>query len=516
MGRQIEKGATFLGVPMVKARNVLKAWANGSTWASVIANRRDVMLDPGIVTAILHEFEERGLIGQVPRPYYDETVLGLTEAGNAFVTASGRRRTAKAKAQTVLDQLLERCDALGRDPKSPLQVDQVWVFGSLLKEAVADVGDIDVVVLSRWSAAYEALPGDVRTREANRYAEHVWPASTGDSIFTQLTAYRRLFHRNVFGPTKHPLLSPGRLEDLVAMACPCRLAWDAQSGGRVDEPILDKHPLAGERDVEAVGEPLEMPDLAAVEAPLRPLPARQAEMYEIGLKTSRELLLVREDWESANHGAYRALVSAETAVLTKSEGVLAKYGRSAGIRLLASSRLDGVDRFGLVNTGPRHREFSGSALVERSIEERGNQVEYRMSIRFSDRKAATMWSAMPILARALMMAAADVRRAHARLVERGLKPDVSARFEVTSDNVASEAFVASLLQEALATGFWLGSTFAHHEGGVNATMTPDLPECWRSIGMEPSYSLLRDYVHYERPYVRFASTFSQRTGRAAF
>ena len=64
MSVSIEKGATFLGIPLVAVRNVLKAWRYGKTEdAHEIAIRKDVNLDPRTVMILLDELRDRDLIG---------------------------------------------------------------------------------------------------------------------------------------------------------------------------------------------------------------------------------------------------------------------------------------------------------------------------------------------------------------------------------------------------------------------------------------------------------------------
>jgi hypothetical protein len=62
MGVNIPNEARFLGVPLVKVRNVLKAWRYGkSVDAADIAKLANVGLDVRTVMMLLDELRDRGL-----------------------------------------------------------------------------------------------------------------------------------------------------------------------------------------------------------------------------------------------------------------------------------------------------------------------------------------------------------------------------------------------------------------------------------------------------------------------
>lgn len=107
MSVSIEKGATFLGIPLVTVRNVLKVWRYGqSTDAHQIAVRKDVSLDPRTVMTLLDELRDRGLIGP-EKSEIDQVFDGVTEAGRSLLVAKATRRTNKAKAWKILRGFLK-------------------------------------------------------------------------------------------------------------------------------------------------------------------------------------------------------------------------------------------------------------------------------------------------------------------------------------------------------------------------------------------------------------------------
>ena len=84
---------------------------------------------------VFEECLDRGLI--------DPTITKLTETGEALALAKANPRTPLAKAQAVLNSFLDRIEALRCNPDGVQDVDQVWLFGSLMRGADS-VGDIDV------------------------------------------------------------------------------------------------------------------------------------------------------------------------------------------------------------------------------------------------------------------------------------------------------------------------------------------------------------------------------------
>jgi hypothetical protein len=80
----IEKNTTFLGVPLVTVRDVLKSWRYGkSEDAHEIAVRKDVNLDPRTIMILLDQLRDRGLIGS-EKSEIDRAFDDLTEAGQAL------------------------------------------------------------------------------------------------------------------------------------------------------------------------------------------------------------------------------------------------------------------------------------------------------------------------------------------------------------------------------------------------------------------------------------------------
>lgn len=176
----------------------------------------------------------------------------------------------RSKKQTVLNEFLGRAEKLNADPDAVNFVEQVWLFGSVMREEPT-VNDIDIALITsrrpEYVQNYQAMCDRIQLL-ANRPDV---PESRRAQFVWNIEAW--LLERALYGPRRHPLLS-GVHEgkgDLIAVAAPCRLIFDRAQGGRVSEPILPHYPAADERSAD-LAPPSVMPDLAA--AALRPMDAR--------------------------------------------------------------------------------------------------------------------------------------------------------------------------------------------------------------------------------------------------
>jgi len=127
--------------------------------------------------AIMYEeWLDRGLIGADGN---------LTDKGKAIAAGKARKRVSCAEAQAILDDFLNRVDAVNRDRDHIVNVQQVWLYGSMLKEGVTAVADIDLAVLSsrrdEYHATLNAKDGGAKAKEQLRklLARHPDHPSTG-------------------------------------------------------------------------------------------------------------------------------------------------------------------------------------------------------------------------------------------------------------------------------------------------------------------------------------------------
>lgn len=210
---------------------------------------------------VFEECFDRGLIGP-------ET-LKITANGEILVGAKAMRRTPIAKAKTLLQDFLNRVDALNHDSQAVHYVNQVWLFGSLMREE-ATVGDIDLAIETErrpeFANNHDALQNQLKVF-ADGYSGYPWQLED------------RILNRMLFGARRHPLLAgvQTNTRDLASLAVPCRLIYERARGGNIDDPILPHHPNSAGR-AEGLTSSAEMPDLTP--APVRPMDARWVAGFE--------------------------------------------------------------------------------------------------------------------------------------------------------------------------------------------------------------------------------------------
>jgi predicted nucleotidyltransferase len=263
MGVNIPNEARFLGVPLVKVRNVLKAWRYGtSADAADIAKLANVGLDVRTVMMLLDELRDRGLIGE-EKTESGGSIDGLTEKGHALAIADARTRTPQKAAWKKFDDFLVSCAAVNDRSELPFYVKKVWLFGSMIDPAQVDVGDIDFVVeTGRRADASKSRKIYKRLAKGLRINTDSWDGYWKLDFLVE--------KRLLYGPRRHPLLKPSPLRDLQALACPCQLVF-TECHGRAMGPILEKHPSATEKK-DTVRNRFVLTDLFGESTALRPLP----------------------------------------------------------------------------------------------------------------------------------------------------------------------------------------------------------------------------------------------------
>ena len=196
---------------------------------SIFPHRRDGAI-------VYEECLDRGLI--------DRTTGKVTEAGLTLVRTKVMARTPLNKAKAVLEAFLGRVEQLNQDAEAISRVDEVWLFGSLMREEAA-VGDIDLAIARSSSDRFENL--DAQVRHAKALLTHfpdvprhwAWPWDRIDW----------LYRRAIFGARRHPLLAGATdgIDDLTSLGVPCRLIYHRVRCGRVDDAIVPLHPQSNGR-----------------------------------------------------------------------------------------------------------------------------------------------------------------------------------------------------------------------------------------------------------------------------
>lgn len=265
MGVSLDRELLVAGYRPAMFKNALRGYARTSSPSnlidlkSVFPLRRDGAI-------IFEECLERGLI--------DPETLTLTPAGETLARAKAQKRTPFEKAEKLLDQFLGRAEAVNADPDAISQVDEIWLFGSLMRRE-ATVGDIDLAVCTSRKPRFKS-DHDARDQHARELISKIEDPPTSWQFPGEREAW--LERRSLYGARRHPLLAGVQqgTTDLESLAVPCQLIFDRQRGGRVRDAILDRHPRSTGRDA-SLDPPAEIPDLAP--GAMRPMDGRWIAAY---------------------------------------------------------------------------------------------------------------------------------------------------------------------------------------------------------------------------------------------
>ena len=265
MGISFDRDLRVAGYRPSTFKNALKGYLRSKSPASLIdlktvfPHRRDGAI-------VYEECLDRHLI--------DRTTGAITEAGLTLVRSKVVPRTPLGKAKVVLDAFLERVDQLNHDPEAISRVDQVWLFGSVMRDEVA-VGDIDLALARSSSDRFDNLDAQIIQAEAlltnfpDAPSDWAWPWDQIDW----------LYHRAIFGARRHPLLAGAKdgMDDLASLGVPCRLMYERSRGGRVNDVVVPRHPQSNGR-LNTIDPLPVVPDLTPT--PLQPMDARWVAGYD--------------------------------------------------------------------------------------------------------------------------------------------------------------------------------------------------------------------------------------------
>ena len=385
---------------------------------------------------VFEECLERGLI--------ERKVSGrgyaLSDKGLIVARGKTKPRTPLAQAQEVLDGFLRRVDALNCDPDAVRYIDQVWLFGSVLR-GQDTVGDIDLALVTARRPEYL---GEGFERML-RHIEHVAPRYGNVPACCQLWELDEwVTGRALYGARRHPLLSgvQNRIDDLTALGVPCRLVYDRTRGGRVGDPVLERHPLSKGRNP-ALEPPARMPDLTPTA--LQPMNGR----WVAGFCDSGRVYPSRifRGWTDDAHKLFP----------TFPEGLrIAVNGQTLSSKawtpeVLTNRELDGRERIAFVNAA---ENWGASIVLRRQINRAPSG--WTMQAWFEEpevsrkRQRIDALSLLNMAAAAALIIAVDAERMLRRAAEETSGTRVEINLSVASDEDIS-AFLVQSVHEDLQT-----------------------------------------------------------------
>lgn len=431
MGINLEKSLRISGYKATLFKDALvgfdrtKSPGNLVDLKSVFPLRRDGAI-------VFEECLDRGLI--------DPVTLRLTDAGEAISRAKAKPRTSLQQARALLEQFLDRVVALNGDPLGVHFVEQVWLFGSVLREEDS-VGDIDLALTAarrpEFARDYEGM---IRHLEG-RLAGMAGAPATWDRNWS---IERWFSDRALYGPRRHPLLAGVQdgITSLAALAVPCRLIYDRKSGGRVQRPTLPRHPDSRGRDKE-IKPPSDMPDLAPL--PIKPMDARWVTAYFDGGTVSPHDIF--RGWNDDAHRLFLhypdRLRVAGSEFRLRGNGWIPKRVKAGG--------LDGRNAIALAN----ETAWGGTCVVLRRSIEVGPEV-WVLNAEFGDlelfrtRRHIELSTLPDIVSAAALILAVDAERMLRRIAETSSPLAVEIRLSANpeDDRVRAEIVeeVAQLLK----------------------------------------------------------------------
>lgn len=132
------------GVPVTNIKEGLKSLSRTSDPGSFVGLR-------SVFATLIHgshALEIAGLLGLL-----DDERSDLTPIGRAVAHSRSVVKTELAKARAVLDQLLERFEAINADPDRLISINRVYLYGSVMRGDPL-VGDIDLEIEASRGPAY--------------------------------------------------------------------------------------------------------------------------------------------------------------------------------------------------------------------------------------------------------------------------------------------------------------------------------------------------------------------------
>ncbi len=366
--------------------------------------------------------------GMIQPPGVDEsrtrrTHRGVTAAGISVI-GSASSRMPKAKAEKCLSDLLDRIEAMNASPDTTRLIDEIWVFGSMLRD-VETVGDIDIAVVS--SCGRPDLEGKARIKEITRqFRDRRGPYKSIDSM---IGMEEWLEKTAIFGGRMPKIFSGfhGGYDDLLALAVPCRLVYDRSRGGRVSDPVLPRHPKSTGRHA-SILPATTVEDIQPVS--LRPMDARWVCGYDETMTVWQHPIFrnspaMRRDIFPVN-GMYADMwvISSESQMLNRIEGGAGKPWRPAALK--TRQPFDCRHMTGLMIQD----QFSSSAVrMERNIDI--SETAALLNVVFHSPEASTgsaLHENMPGLAAVIILA--DMERLVRRQMEDASRVPVSVRISL--------------------------------------------------------------------------------------
>ena len=137
---RIDPKGTIAGKPALVVRDCLRTLRARLSW-DVAALERAAFLEPGSGRSLLRGLAAAGLVERVGRGRW-----GITQSGQRLSSATAARPISREIAEKALREFLARVERVNRDARFLGGINRVVLFGSMLREEIDRLSDVDVAV----------------------------------------------------------------------------------------------------------------------------------------------------------------------------------------------------------------------------------------------------------------------------------------------------------------------------------------------------------------------------------
>ena len=137
---RIDPKGTIAGKPALLVRDCLWTLRARISW-DLATLEMAAALQPGTGKALVRALSAAGLVRSVGRGWWE-----ITAEGQRLSSATAARPVTRATAEKALREFLRRVERVNRDGQFLGRVNRVVLFGSMLREEIDRVSDVDLAV----------------------------------------------------------------------------------------------------------------------------------------------------------------------------------------------------------------------------------------------------------------------------------------------------------------------------------------------------------------------------------
>jgi predicted nucleotidyltransferase len=137
---RIDPKGTIAGKPALLVRDCLRTLRDRMSW-SLATLEAAASLEPGTGKPLLRALSGAGLVKRVRSGWWE-----ISDAGQRLSSATAAKPVTRATAEKALREFLTRVERVNRDTRFLGRVNRVVLFGSMLREDVELLSDLDLAV----------------------------------------------------------------------------------------------------------------------------------------------------------------------------------------------------------------------------------------------------------------------------------------------------------------------------------------------------------------------------------